>query len=156
MNIITTRVEHPAVLEPCRFLAEQNQNLIELGVDSSGQIDLTELREALNLGPAIVSVMWANNETGVVFPMDQVAAMVRKEGGILHTDAVQAAGKLPIDMRRIPVDMLSISGHKLHAPKGVGVLYVRRGTRIKPFMLGGHQENTRGSGTCATSCRRAS
>jgi len=106
-----------------------------------------QLGEALRDGPAVVSIMWANNETGVVFPVLEIAEMVKSAGGVFHTDAVQAAGKLPIDVRRIPVDMLSLSGHKLHAPKGVGVLYIRKGTRMQPFLLGGHQEVSRRAGT---------
>jgi len=146
-NVVTTRVEHPAVLGPCRYLGERGRRLHEIGVDSSGQLDLVQLGEALREGPALVSIMWANNETGVIFPIDEIARMVKAAGGVFHTDAVQAAGKLPIDVRKIPVDMLSISGHKLHAPKGIGVLFVRRGTRLQPFMLGGHQEDNRRAGT---------
>jgi cysteine desulfurase len=116
-------------------------------VDEAGQIDLAELDEALRLGPAVVSVMWANNETGTIFPIDEIAKRVKAAGGIFHTDAVQAAGKLPIDVRKTPVDLLALSGHKLHAPKGIGALYVRKGTRIKPFLLGGHQEDSRRAGT---------
>ena len=146
-RIITTRVEHPAVLEPCRHLAELGHELTELAVDASGQINLAELGQALSQGPAFVSIMWANNETGVIFPMEEIATMVKETGGVLHVDAVQAVGKIPIDLRTIPIDLLSLSGHKLHAPKGVGALYARKGTKIKTFMLGGHQENSRRGGT---------
>jgi cysteine desulfurase len=146
--VITSRVEHPAVLGPCRRLRDKGYREIEIPVDGLGQLDLAALRESLKeSGPAIVSIMWANNETGVVFPMDEIAQIVKAAGGILHTDAVQVAGKLPIDMRKTPVDMLSFSGHKLHAPKGIGIFYIRKGTRIKTFMLGGHQEHGRRGGT---------
>ena len=148
MSVITSRVEHPAVLGPCRRLRDLDFQETEIPVDSAGQLDLEALRESLKGGaPAIVSVMWANNETGVVFPMEEVAQIVKSAGAILHTDAVQAAGKFPIDVRKVAVDMLSLSGHKLHAPKGIGVFYIRRGTRIKTFMLGGHQEHGRRGGT---------
>jgi cysteine desulfurase len=148
IRVITTRVEHPAVLGPCRRLKERGHELFELGVNSIGQLDLSELKRALAGGPAIVSVMWANNETGVIFPVEKVAAMVKeKTGSVMHTDAVQVIGKLPVDVRKVPVDMLSFSGHKLHAPKGIGVLYIRKGTKTRPFVLGGHQENGRRGGT---------
>lgn len=147
VRIITTRVEHPAVQGPCRHLKEQGYEIIELGVDSSGQLNLDDLKQALDAGPAIVSVMWANNETGVVFPIEKIAAMVKQAGSVFHTDAVQAVGKLPIDVRKVPVDMLSMSGHKLHAPKGIGAIYIRKGTKLKTFMIGGHQENGRRGGT---------
>ncbi len=146
-KIVTSRVEHPAVLGPCRHFREHGYEVIEIGVDSVGQLDLTELERAVSSGPTIVSIMWANNETGVIFPMAEVAAIVKRAGGILHTDAVQAAGKLPIDVSTLPVDMLSISGHKLHAPKGIGALYIRRGTKLKTFQMGGHQEHGRRGGT---------
>ncbi|MCL2103982.1 MAG: cysteine desulfurase NifS [Kiritimatiellaeota bacterium] len=147
-RVITSRVEHPAVLGPCRRLRDMGFHEIEIPVDSVGQLDLDALREALKGGgPAIVSIMWANNETGVIFPMEEIAQIVKSAGAVLHTDAVQVAGKLPIDMRNVPVDMLSISGHKLHAPKGIGAFYIRRGTRVKTFMLGGHQEHGRRGGT---------
>jgi len=147
-KVITSRIEHPAVLGPCRRLRDKGYREIEVPVDGVGQLDLAALREALKeSGPTIVSIMWANNETGVVFPMDEIAQLVKAAGGILHTDAVQVAGKIPIDMRKTPVDMLSFSGHKLHAPKGIGIFYLRRGTRIKTFMMGGHQESGRRGGT---------
>jgi cysteine desulfurase len=135
------------VLGPCRYLGEHGRRLHEIGVDSSGQLDMVQLGSALRDGPALVSIMWANNETGVIFPINEIAKMVKVSGGVMHTDAVQAVGKLPIDVKKIPIDMLSISGHKLHAPKGIGVLYVRKGTRLQPFMLGGHQEDNRRAGT---------
>ena len=147
MRVITTRVEHPAVLSPCRDLADQGYDVVEIGVDEKGSLDLEELERALELGPAVVSIMWANNETGVVFPIRKIARMVKESGGVMHTDAVQAVGKLPIDVKKVPVDMLSLSGHKLHAPKGIGALYVRKGTKTKTFLLGGHQEHGRRGGT---------
>ncbi len=145
--LITTRVEHPAVLQPCRHFKEHGYREIEIGVDEDGFLDEDGLREALASGPAIVSVMWANNETGVIFPIDRIAQLVKEAGGVIHTDAVQAVGKVPIDVSKTPVDMLSLSGHKIHAPKGIGALYVRKGTKLKPFLLGGHQENGRRGGT---------
>ena len=147
VKVITTRVEHPAVLGPCVRLKEHGGNVIELGVDASGQLNPAELRKELAGASAVVSIMWANNETGVVFPMEEIAKIVKDAGAVLHTDAVQAVGKTPIDMKSTPIDMLSFSGHKLHAPKGIGVLYIRRGTKVKPFLLGGHQENGRRGGT---------
>ena len=146
-HVITSRVEHPAVLEPCRWLAGQGHALTEIDVDSEGQMNLAQLREALGEGRCVASIMWANNETGVIFPIDEIAAMVKASGGVLHTDAVQAVGKLSIDVRRTPVDMLSLSGHKLHAPKGVGAVYIRKGAKVLPLMLGGHQEGGKRGGT---------
>ncbi|MFC1497509.1 cysteine desulfurase NifS [Verrucomicrobiota bacterium] len=146
-KIITTRVEHPAVLGPCRHLKEQGCDVVELGVDLNGALNMDDLKKALADGPAIVSVMWANNETGVVFPIEKIAEIVKEHGGVMHTDAVQAMGKVPINVQKVPVDMLSLSGHKLHAPKGIGALYVRRGTKLKTFLIGGHQENGRRGGT---------
>ncbi len=146
-RLITTRVEHAAVLGPSRHYKEHEGEVVELGVDASGQLDPAELRRALAKGPAVVSIMWANNETGVVFPIEQLAEITKQAGGVFHTDAVQAVGKLPIDLGKTPVDMLSLSGHKLHAPKGIGALYVRKGTKLNPFLLGGHQEGGRRGGT---------
>ncbi len=147
-KIITTAVEHPAVLQPCRRLKAQGHEVVELPVDSVGQIDLDQLRAELKgTKNALVSVMWANNETGTAFPVEDVASICREYGAVFHTDAVQAAGKAPVDVRKVPVDLLAMSGHKFHAPKGIGLLYVRRGTKLKPFMLGGHQESGRRAGT---------
>ena len=146
--VITTAVEHPAVLQPARRLKAAGHSVVELPVDGVGQIDLNQLREALKgTKNAIVSTMWANNETGTMFPIREIAEIAKEAGATMHTDAVQVAGKIPIDVQKVPVDMLSISGHKFHAPKGIGVLYVRKGTKFKPFMLGGHQESGRRAGT---------
>jgi cysteine desulfurase len=151
-HIITTRVEHPAVLNLCRLLAQPGPDrtpyrITELGVDAQGMLNLPDLEKALDDDTAIVSVMWANNETGVIFPIEEIGALCRRRGVLFHTDAVQAVGKVPINLAKLPIDMLSLSGHKLHAPKGIGALYVRRGTRFSPFMLGGHQERNRRGGT---------
>ena len=147
-KVITSAVEHPAVLQPCRRLKAQGHEVVELPVDHVGQIDVERLRAELKgTKNAVVSMMWANNETGTVFPIEKIAEVCREAGATLHTDAVQVAGKIPVDVKKVPVDMLSMSGHKLHAPKGIGLLYVRKGVRFKPFMLGGHQENGRRAGT---------
>ena len=146
-HIFTTRVEHPAVLAACRHLHSHGCPLTELAVDSQGRLDLDHLEDGIHPDTAIVSIMWANNETGVIFPMAEIVGIVKRAGCILHTDAVQIVGKEPIDLAQLPVDMLSLSGHKLHAPKGVGALYVRRGTRVNPLLLGGHQENGKRAGT---------
>ena len=148
MKVITTAVEHPAVLQPARRLKAQGFNEVELPVNEVGQIDLDQLRAELKgTKNALVSVMWANNETGTIFPIREVAEIAKEYGAVMHTDAVQIAGKERIDVQKVPVDTLAISGHKFHAPKGVGVLYVRKGTKIKPFMIGGHQENGHRAGT---------
>lgn len=146
-HIITTRVEHPAVLTQCRYLEGRGYAVTELGVDSGGQIDLDQLKDAIREDTAIVSIMWANNETGVVFPIDKITEIVKNAGCVFHTDAVQAIGKLTVDVSRVPIDMLSLSGHKLHTPKGVGALYIRKGTKVNPFILGGHQESGKRAGT---------
>ncbi|RLB56848.1 MAG: cysteine desulfurase NifS [Deltaproteobacteria bacterium] len=146
-HIITTRVEHPAVRVTCRWLRDHGFRLTEIPVDREGTLDMERLEEALTPDTALVSVMWANNETGVVFPIEHIARLAKARGIVVHTDAVQAAGKLPIDLKQVPVDLLTISGHKLHAPKGVGALYVRRGTRITPQIHGGHQEGGKRAGT---------
>jgi len=149
LKVITSAVEHPAILQPCRRLKALGHEVIELPVDSLGNLNLEDLKRELKAakGPKLVSIMYANNETGVVFPLTEIAKICREEGAILHTDAVQVAGKIPVDVKKVPVDMLSMSGHKFHAPKGIGLFYVRRGTKVKPFMLGGHQEKSRRAGT---------
>ena len=121
--------------------------MIELGVDREGHLDLSELHSRLDEDTALVTIMAANNETGVIFPVEQIAEMVTSRGIVFHTDAVQAVGKIPLNLSASRIDLLSLSGHKLHAPKGVGVLVVRKGTRLTPFMLGGHQEGGRRAGT---------
>jgi cysteine desulfurase len=148
-TIITSRVEHPAILGPCLRLRELGHTVIEIGVDSDGNLDMAAYEEALanTQGPKLVSIMWANNETGVVFPIHEIAVKAKAAGALMHTDAVQAAGKIEIDVTKTPIDLLSIAGHKMHAPKGIGMLYVRRGTRLKPFNIGGHQERGRRGGT---------
>ena len=149
-HIVTTRVEHPAVKNLCENLDKltgHKHRLTQLPVERDGTLDLQKYEESLSEDTAIVSVMWANNETGVIFPIEEMASMAKERGILFHTDAVQAVGKIPIDLSKVPVDFLSISGHKLHAPKGIGVLYVRKGTPFAPFLIGGHQEHGRRGGT---------
>ena len=146
-KIITTRVEHPAVLAVVRELKNHGYNVVELAVDKQGQIDLAQLERQIDDNTALVTIMYANNETGVIFPIERISELVKSKGSVFHTDGVQAIGKIPINLSESQIDLLSLSGHKLHAPKGVGVLYVRKGTRISPFMLGGHQEAGRRAGT---------
>ncbi len=146
-QIITTVVEHPAVLTLCETLEKDGYVVTRLGVDRRGRLDMAEYRAALGPRTAVVSAMWANNETGTIFPVEAMAEMAHAVGAQFHTDAVQAVGKLPIDLKTTEIDMLSLSGHKLHAPKGVGVLYLRRGARFRPLLRGGHQERGRRAGT---------
>jgi cysteine desulfurase len=146
-KIITTRVEHPAVLSTCRQLQSLGYKLVELDVDKEGQIDLEKLKSQVDDDTAIVTIMYANNETGVIFPIDKIAEIVKAKGAVFHTDAVQAVGKIPLNLEQSNIDLLSLSGHKLHAPKSIGVLYIRKGTRISPFIVGGHQEKNRRAGT---------
>jgi cysteine desulfurase len=146
-HIVTSRVEHPAIRALCAHLAGEGYRVTELPVDSEGRMDMHLYERSLTRDTAVVSLMWANNETGVLFPVERAAELARERGIPLHTDAVQAVGKIPIAMQTNAINMLSISGHKLHAPKGVGVLYVRKGTRFSPFLIGGHQEKERRGGT---------
>jgi cysteine desulfurase len=149
-HIVTTRVEHPAVKNLCESLDKltgHKHRITQLPVESDGTLDLKKYEESLADDTAIVSVMWANNETGVIFPVPEMARIAKERGVLFHTDAVQAVGKIPIDLSQVPVDFLSLSGHKLHAPKGIGVLYVRKGTPYAPFLIGGHQEHGRRGGT---------
>lgn len=145
--IITTVVEHPAILTLCDQLEKEDYVVHRLRVDRRGRIDLDEYKSLLSERVAIVSAMWANNETGTLFPVEEMAEMAHEKGILFHTDAVQAVGKVPIDLKTTRIDMLSCSGHKLHAPKGIGVLYVRRNTRFRPLLRGGHQERGRRAGT---------
>jgi cysteine desulfurase len=146
-HVLTTRVEHPAVKNLAAHLKREGCRVTELPVDRQGLFSMEEVSRAMTDDTAIVSVMWANNETGVIFPVEEIATLAKSRGIIFHTDAVQAVGKVPINLAESQIDMLSLSGHKLHAPKGIGVLYVRRGTRFAPFVIGGHQEGGRRGGT---------
>jgi cysteine desulfurase len=146
-HLITTKVEHPAVLNFCRHLARKGYRVTYLPVNNLGQLDMDFLLKSLDEDTVLVSIMYANNETGVIFPIQEISEMLRERGILFHTDAVQVVGKIPIDLKKLPVDMLSLSGHKLHAPKGVGALFVRKGTRFSPYIIGGHQENGRRAGT---------
>ena len=149
-HIVTTRVEHPAVKNLCESLDKltgHKHRITQLPVNSDGTLDLALYEESLSDETAIVSAMWANNETGVIFPIKEMAEIAKSRGILFHTDAVQAVGKIPIDLSQVPIDFLSLSGHKLHAPKGIGVLYVRKGTPFVPFIIGGHQEHGRRGGT---------
>ncbi|MCP4690499.1 MAG: cysteine desulfurase NifS [Desulfobacterales bacterium] len=146
-RIITSRVEHPAIKNLYEDLSKRGYEVIFVPVDRKGTLDLDYMYDHLNDDTAIVSIMWANNETGVIFPVEEICREVKGRGIVFHTDAVQAAGKTPVDVATSNVDMLSLSGHKIHAPKGIGVIYVRKGTRFSPFLIGGHQEHGRRGGT---------
>jgi cysteine desulfurase len=147
-EIVTTAVEHPAILSLVEHLQKTRGVAVHLiGVDARGRIDLDAFRAALGPKTAIVSAMWANNETGTLFPVEELARLAHEAGALFHTDAVQAVGKIPIDLKTTQIDFLSVSGHKLHGPKGIGALYVRKGTKFAPFIRGGHQERARRGGT---------
>lgn len=146
-HIITSKVEHAAVSGPCHYLEDRGFRLTKLDVNEIGELDTATLFQEIKAGKSLTSIMWANNETGVIFPVSQIGELVHEFGGIFHTDGVQAVGKIPMHVQEMPIDMLSLSGHKLHAPKGVGALYIRRGTKVKPLVLGGHQERGRRAGT---------
>jgi len=146
-HIITSKVEHPAIKNLFEFFGRQGYRVTVVPVDSNGLLDMAFFKQNLTEDTAIVSFMWANSETGVLFPIEEVAQLTREKGILLHTDAVQAVGKIPIDVSKVPVDLLSFAGHKFHAPKGVGGLFIRKGTRFSPFLIGGHQEHGRRGGT---------
>lgn len=146
-KIVTSKVEHPAILNLCRELEREGYTVETVGVDGDGRLDMAALERAVDSETALVTLMWANNEIGNIYPVEEAARIAHRAGALFHTDAVQAAGKVPMKMSESEIDMLSISGHKLHAPKGVGVLYVRRGVRFRPFIIGGHQEKGRRGGT---------
>jgi len=147
-EVITTTVEHPAILSLAAYLEKSRGTKVHyIGVDGRGRLDVEAYQRALGPRTALVSVMWANNETGTLFPVERLAELAHDAGALFHTDAVQAAGKIPIDLKATKIDMLSLSGHKLHGPKGIGALYVRKGVKFKPLIRGGHQERGRRGGT---------
>ena len=146
-HFITTRVEHPAVGNVSTYLSRKGYRVTELSVDREGRLDLDELKESTTDSTALVSIMYANNETGVIFPIEKIGEILKEKGIPFHTDAVQSVGKIPINLKESAIDLLSLSGHKLHAPKGIGVLYIRKGTKFSPFLIGGHQEKGRRGGT---------
>ena len=146
-KIVISTVEHPAVLNLGKDLERRSYTVVKIPVDSLGRLDMDRAREMIDEQTAVVSVMWANNETGNLYPVEALAELAHRAGALFHTDAVQAAGKIPFKLRDMNIDMLSVSGHKFHAPKGIGALYVRRGVRFRPFIVGGHQERGRRAGT---------
>lgn len=146
-HIVTSRVEHPAVKNLYETLSKKGYRTTFVPVDDRGRLDMDYLYDSLSEDTALVSIMWGNNETGVIFPIEEISRQVNSRGIRFHSDAVQVVGKIPIDVSKTGVDMLSLSGHKFHSPKGIGALYVRKGTRFSPFMIGGHQEKGRRGGT---------
>jgi cysteine desulfurase len=146
-HLLTSRVEHPAIKNLFETLAKKGYRVTFVPVDEKGRLDLDYFYDHLSDDTAIVSLMWANNETGVLFPVEEISRQVKERGIVFHTDAVQAVGKVPINLADTAIDMLSLSGHKLHGPKGIGALYIRKGTKFAPFMIGGHQEQGRRGGT---------
>ncbi|MBR2963376.1 MAG: cysteine desulfurase NifS [Lentisphaeria bacterium] len=146
-KIVISTVEHPAILNLGKDLERRGYTVVKIPVDSLGRLDMDRAREMIDEETAVVSVMWANNETGNLYPVEALAELAHRAGALFHTDAVQAAGKIPFKLRDMNIDMLSVSGHKFHAPKGIGALYVRRGVRFRPFIVGGHQERGRRAGT---------
>lgn len=146
-HIITTKVEHPAVLSFCNKLRSKGFNVTYLSVDKNGQINLDELKDSITSNTAVISVMWANNETGVIFPVEEIGKIAAEKEVYFHTDAVQVIGKIPVNLSNMNINFLSASAHKFHGPKGIGFLYIKKGTRFNPFIIGGHQEFGRRAGT---------
>lgn len=146
-KLVISKVEHPAVLNLAKDLERRGYRIGIIPVDGKGRLDMERARELIDNRTAVVSVMWANNETGNIYPIHELAELAHRNGALFHTDAVQAVGKVPMNLADSQIDFLSLSGHKLHAPKGVGALYVRRGVRFRPFVIGGHQESSRRAGT---------
>lgn len=146
-HFITSKVEHAAVVAMGDFLERKGYTVTRLDVDGKGALDYAQLTEVITPDTGLISLMYANNETGTLFPIPEVAALAKERGVLLHVDAVQAVGKVPFSLAETPINYLALSGHKLHAPKGIGALYVRRGTPFRPFLRGGHQENGRRAGT---------
>lgn len=146
-KIVTSKVEHPAILAKCKDLSRQGYEIVYIGVDERGRLNMDELRNSVDHNTALVSIMWANNEIGNIYPVEEIAQIAHAHGALFHTDAVQSVGKIPMNLSKSEIDFLSLSGHKLHAPKGIGALYIRRGVRFRPFVLGGHQEIGRRGGT---------
>ena len=146
-KVVISKVEHPAVLNLGKELERNGYKVSIIPVDARGRLDMDRAREMIDSETAVVSVMWANNETGNIQPVIELGELARKNGALFHTDAVQAVGKVPMNLAELPIDMLSLSGHKFHAPKGIGALYVKRGVRFHPYIIGGHQEHGRRAGT---------
>ncbi|MGD1969272.1 MAG: cysteine desulfurase NifS [Desulfobacterales bacterium] len=146
-HVVTSRVEHPAIKNLYESLSKKGYRTTFVPVDDKGRLDLDYLYNSLSEDTAVVSLMWGNNETGVLFPIEEISREIKDRGILFHTDAVQAVGKIPINVSESGIDMLSLSGHKFHAPKGIGALYIRKGTKFSPFMIGGHQESGRRGGT---------
>ncbi len=146
-HVVTTRVEHPAIKNLGELLSKNGYRVTFVPVDRKGTLDLDYLYSSLSVDTSVVSIMWANNESGMIFSIEEISREIKQRGIVFHTDAVQAVGKISVDVSKSGVDMLSLSGHKIHAPKGIGVLYVRKGTKFSPFMIGGHQEDGRRGGT---------
>ncbi len=146
-HIITSAVEHPAILELFKLLASKGYKVDFIGVDSFGRFDIESYKKLIDDNTALVSVMWANSETGTIFPIAEIAKIAHQHGALMHTDAVQAVGKIEVDVKAADVDMMSFSAHKFNGPKGIGGLYIKQGTRFLPFMVGGHQEKLRRAGT---------
>jgi cysteine desulfurase len=146
-KVVMSKVEHPAVLSVGKELERRGYHVEYIPVDKKGRLDMARLGDMVDDNTALVSVMWANNETGNIYPVEEIAAIAHQHGALFHTDAVQAVGKIPINLSESAIDMLSLSGHKLHAPKGIGALYIKRGIRFRPFIAGGHQEKGRRGGT---------